>query len=341
MAYERTWQPMAVRGPYVVGTSPEAPARFLWELAQFLLGRTGTATLGLWTIVGSSDGSAAGLDGVDRWTSTYDLAKIPYSAAGTGAHGWMVLSRAFTVNSTSYTVRLLLSCRGVTAGETGRLVMVAGLGVPSGGSITADPTMSIQIGATWTTANNADYGTDFTNGRRLYGNMSTDGSFWFAETITGELAYCATLIQPFGTKANDICPFWAHLSNANATGQNYPYAGNALYLRNAAVNVGIYYNGATGYPALEQPPVYVLLDASDVSLFDRPAFVAVGSTITPAAVHARGRLPDMGLTSGLNTNNPALCRPCNIGSTIRDPGDNTIQYVTLNQVIVPYNALLS
>jgi len=324
----------------VATTSPDAAARFLWELAQFLLGRTGTSTTP-WTLVGSSNGSAAGLDGVDRWTATYTLANIPHSEAPTGAHGWMVLSKGFTVNSTTYTVRILLSSHGIQAGDTARITIVTCLGVPSGGSATADPTMPIQIGSSYMTGGAPNLSTDFTNGRRLYGNMSTDGSFWFAETITGEIAYCATLIQPVGTKANDICPFWNHGGNANHTGQNFPYSGNSLYIRGATANVSTYYNGATGYSALEAPPNYVLLDASDVSLFDRPAFVVVGVDTTPSAIHARGRLPDMGLTCGFNSNTPSATRPCNVGTTIRDPLTTNIMYVTLNQVIVPYNALLS
>lgn len=42
-----------------------------------------------WTVVGSSNGVTAGLDGVDRWNSDSDL----LSAGGSSAHSWIVLKQ--------------------------------------------------------------------------------------------------------------------------------------------------------------------------------------------------------------------------------------------------------
>src|SRR3954465_5110962 len=53
----------------------------LWYWKAFLKGDVGGATLGLWAVIGSSDGVTAALDGIDRWigaggSAVYDGTKI-------------------------------------------------------------------------------------------------------------------------------------------------------------------------------------------------------------------------------------------------------------------------
>ena len=144
MAYERSWQFLTMQGPRVAASTGDAPARYLWQLKSFLKGEIGGATQGLWTVTDSSDGSTAGLDGVDRWTTTYDFTKIPYVDNNTGARGWMILQRNFTVGITTYTVYLLLSNRGnIASASNGMYTAVLGAGAPSGGTTTAEDRKSV------------------------------------------------------------------------------------------------------------------------------------------------------------------------------------------------------
>jgi len=351
MAYERTWQPMVMQGPRVAVSSADATARHLWELAQMLLGRHG-ATLGLYTVYYSSDGTAPGTgtpgDGVDRWTNIYDATKIPNSPVGSGAHGWMVLTRQWTIGITVFNVYLLLSNRGWGAACTGRVLVTAGLGTPTGGSATTDPTMSIIAFVNSLQTNvAADNSTDFINPRRYYGNLSTSGDFWFGETILGEFCLGQMMFQPVGVKSNDQCPFYGHSMSSYTAGGQFPFAGAWLYLR-AALTASCggsttAYNGvAAQFPALDAPPVFSLLDSSDASIFDKPAFVTVGNAASATAIHSRGRLPDTGLSSGAITNGvPSSFRPVNTGTTIRDPATLNIVYVTANAMILPYNASIT
>jgi hypothetical protein len=345
MTYERVWYPMAVQGPRVATSAADSVAYHLWTLAQMLLGRIGTAPAGAkWSVYGSCDGTTAALDGVDRWTSTYNASLIPYQSAEANGnpHGWMVLTRQQVVNSTTYNVYLLLAANGISNGSsTGFRMAKAGLGTPTPGSTQGNPGMSVfvfnnngpNLGAT-------DYSTDLTNPRRYYGNMTANGDFWFAETITGEIAAGGMLYQPVGVKTNDQCPFFGFHFNTFNTQASYPFSGNSIFTR-SAVAPGTYYNGATGYPAIDQPPVFALTDAADVSLFDKPGFVTVGNSTTPTAIHSRGRLADTGVCAGVIAGGGAAGqRPVNVGTTIRD-GSSNVVYVTLNQLIVPYNALLS
>lgn len=349
MAYERTWQPMAMQGPRVAVSAADIAGHYAWELAQMLLGRIGTATTGLYTVYYSCDGSTAGTPGdtVDRWTGTYDLAKIPNSPAGTGSHGWMVLTRPITVGITTFNVYVLISSSGFGASCTARTNVSVGLGTPTGGTTTADPTMSLLAFACSFQSNVAgDYGTDFTNPRRYYGNLSSSGDFWFISTVTGELAQSTLFFNPVGTKSNDQCPFFGGHHTAYAGGGAHPMGGPYIFTRGTQASgnasIGLYYNGSTGYPVLDAPPAFALLDASDASIFDKPAYVTVGNSTSPTAIHSRGRLPDVGLSCGITTPGiPSSFRPVNTGTTIKDPDTLLVMYSTVQAMILPYNASIT
>lgn len=78
-----------------------------------------------WTVIGSSNGVAAGLDGVDRVTST-----IVHANAGS-AHSWIVLKQGGS------NAQVMFSFLAATASMLIRWSPAAGF---TGGSITADPT---------------------------------------------------------------------------------------------------------------------------------------------------------------------------------------------------------
>jgi hypothetical protein len=318
-------------------------------LKAFLMGQVGGINAGLWTVHGSCNGSVAGMDGVDRWGSTYVAGSVAYNTNLNLAHGWTVLKRSFTVYSTTYTVYLTIIAADQGLLDVMRYSVVAAIAAPTGGTTTANPTQSQVIFQNYyNTGGQVTFGADLSNTRRWYGAINSIGDFWFVETITGEIHAGWYFGQPIGCKTNDQSPFvmlgsFQHVSNNG----NYPFSGNSLYVRATSSSAqgiapGLYYNSSVGYPALIQPPPYNLLDVSDVSLFDFPAWVVVGNAAAPTASCARGRLADAGLCSGITlTSTPvASQRACNVGTVIRDLS-SSIKYVTLNQMIVPYNALLS
>jgi hypothetical protein len=210
---------------------------------------------------------------------------------------------------------------------------------PTGGSATALPTMTNTLGNVGNVLAGAAYLNDTTNARRYYGGVTSLGDFWFAKTINGEIEHWAILMAPVGCKSNDSYPVFFKGGTYAASNTTIPFASGALY-STASYDAGKFYNGAAGYAILAPPYPFAQLDASDVSLFDFPAWVIVSNALIPTSLHARGRLPDIGLCSGLVTGSGSGSRPCPIGTTIKD-GLGNVKYVTLNQMIVPYNALLS
>lgn len=351
MAYERLWQFMPMQGPYVPPTPAQINGHAAWQLKTMLTGQVGGITQGLWTVYASCDSVTAGYDGpgTDRWGgNTFDTSKVVGTSSPFVAHSWIVLKRDFTVYSTTYTVYLTILATDYQNNGTAGIVSVFGaLAAPTGGSPTTDPTQHQQFFSCNTNVS-SQFGADTSNNRRSYGAMTSVGDFWFAETIQGEVNQGFLLQQPAGCKTNDQCPFFmSGVTLHNSTINQNPFMGPNLFSRASGAGglgqmPGMYYNGSTGYPALIQPPPYAFLDVTDVSLFDFPAWVVVGNAATPTASHARGRLVDMGLCSGYNASGQAYSayRPCNVGTTIRDI-TTAVKYVTLNQLIVPYNDLLS
>jgi hypothetical protein len=89
-----------------------------------------------WVVVGSSDGSAAGMDAVDRWT---DRTKV---VMGTGNHSWVVVQQPALGSAPGY----LQVCIDFNSATTTTLSVVfsraAGF---TGGSISARPTATDQV----------------------------------------------------------------------------------------------------------------------------------------------------------------------------------------------------
>lgn len=140
-------------------------------------------TLG-WTVVGSSNGVAAGLDGVDRWSANAD---IVWGASGS-AHSWIVMRMGGFSAANSF--EILISTRGSFATSYEQIGILAAWDVDfSGGSTTADPTSAnsqniLGFQTTWlgnfTTASTAWQGLGSTDGKayRLACYISNVPVFW-------------------------------------------------------------------------------------------------------------------------------------------------------------------
>jgi hypothetical protein len=350
VAYEKTWQFLAPQGPIVaanpqVGTG-EGIFWVMWNLKAFLLGEIGGATQGLWAVHQSCDGAGnfgtAG-DGVDRWGAAPYVQPTSYKASYYGgAKAWMVLKRTFG----AVTIYMVLS---PATDNNSNATAVSFFGsAPTGGTANVAPTSAVTIGGVSAATGSPimTYAANVTDGRKCYGALSTTGDFWFGATILGEVDQFVICHQPVGAKANDQWPIFAKNYPHSSGGTMYGPVGNSLYTNGSVesnIRMGRYYNGAAGYSVLVQPFYgFVATDAADVSLFDFPAWVITMNatpTASATAVHSRGRLADTGLCGGFIGGSAALSRPVNNGTTIRDNGN--IVYVTMGQMILPYNALVS
>lgn len=126
--------------------------------ARSLLRRTKDCFIGFatspWTVIGSSNSVAAGMDGVDRWAADANL--VWTSAGTTTVHGWIVLQQA----SITAKYQVCLSLDALNEGSFGRYAMMyfspsLGFGTANGGtdgSTTARPTaldeVPVKLGTT-------------------------------------------------------------------------------------------------------------------------------------------------------------------------------------------------
>ena len=90
-----------------------------------------------WTVVGSSNSSAAGMDGVDRWSTTANLVGV-----SSGAHSWIVLQDA---NGMQHCWDLIDTQTGSPNSVRRFTWKVSISGAFSGGSTSASPTASDSV----------------------------------------------------------------------------------------------------------------------------------------------------------------------------------------------------
>lgn len=146
MATALTWYTDANYAFPATATGDDIDRSALWTLKAYLQqqivgvnnGPNGTAPAGAaWTCMGSSDAATAGMDGVDRWGTTFDAAKIKFNAPN---RSWIVLRSPNDVAGpgTGY-YYLLLDCNdtGFTAGGVAAALSQTPY---TGGSTTTSPT---------------------------------------------------------------------------------------------------------------------------------------------------------------------------------------------------------
>lgn len=155
----RSWQFQVNQGVTAQGSVLATARALLRTIKDSMLGTgswtdsAGTATTSTsnWTVSGSCNSVATGMDGTDRWTASSDLVW----AAGAGAKSWIVLRQ--TGIATKYEILIELSAAGPVANLCSISVSPsAGFGSANGGtdgSTTTPPTaidgISLITGAAW------------------------------------------------------------------------------------------------------------------------------------------------------------------------------------------------
>lgn len=166
----------------------------VWSLKAHLMNQISTGTAGptardpasVWTCLGSSDGATGGLDGTDRWGSTFNASKIVYAGHGV-AHSWIALQNAalgmqFVIDcQTSETDGMFSLCRNAQP-------LSGGLG----GTVSQRPyVLSDEINFGYSSSGTGNWFSNWIADRVLSVNQRSqfvcgpDGSFLFFSTRDG------------------------------------------------------------------------------------------------------------------------------------------------------------
>lgn len=135
----------------------------------------------LWTCLGSSDGTTAGIDATNRWTAQN---KVIFNSNGS-SHSWMLM------RNTTIGIDLLLDCNSTGTGNIRAAACWTADGVFSGGSTTAGPTATFEFDARASggvgAGTNAIFQGDIVTAGTNYLNFicSDDGTFKIFTTRSG------------------------------------------------------------------------------------------------------------------------------------------------------------
>lgn len=210
-----------------------------WSLMMHLTNNhsTGTASSvardanSVWTVLGSSDGATAGMDGVNRWTTTFTPSKLVRAASGS-AHSWIALRNAASA------LECVIALNSVTDG-TGSVTFTRVAAGFSGGSTTARPSAAAlnefcagtrSAPASTTTVANS-FGNDFTLSGTNYSScvFGPDGTFaHFLHRAGTALAHASCgLWQTVGAHASDSRNWYAWV-HGSATARGSPAHGTMV-----------------------------------------------------------------------------------------------------------------
>jgi hypothetical protein len=300
--YERTWQFDINRAPSDGSTNLLLSKSQLWYWKAFLVGDQGGAGIGLWTVLGSSDGATGALDATDRWGAVFDGSKIVRATAGV-AHSWITLKSTDALGPYYLTIDWV----GTADNKTD---LVFSKVAPTGGSVTNRPTATDE----WTYVdqqfNNGTSGSVF-----LHGLMTVTGDVLLLHSLTGSSLFSFVLLfqRLSDTKSVDNYRAFSHV--------DYDVAG--IFSRAGLNNTAGLWKGRNfaGSAAVDpRVPHYTIgaatvvmddmsIDATDAKYDDLPMYLYVPDASQKSL---RGRLADLrwcpsSLTHG--TVDPAVGSP--------------------------------
>lgn len=182
----------------------------LWALKASLkkeILSTNSGAVTAWTCAGSSDSVTAGMDGSDRWTSSYNTAKLVFAAAGI-AHSWIVIANT----ALGIWITLDLVDNATPAQQKMYVATVA----PTGGSITARPTSTNELAINSASSLNTTTSTSAGKAHRCF---ESNGYFNFLVSQNGAVFNTCIAIVPLAeTRSGDPFPWavvtdWGSASN--------------------------------------------------------------------------------------------------------------------------------
>lgn len=276
-----------------------------------------------WTVVGSSNGSVAALDGVDRWASDTD---ITWMGSGASAHSWMILKQTAIGSNFQF----LINCRGDDTGSRSSFIEIcyspnAGF---TGGSTSARPTATDEIVpafiAAWGPPNaNASY--------RVHILRSSDGKNF----------------RIFLCRSSFVVGFWSiEAAGSPVTGWTYPFfvGMRGTQTTPASATVVSYANYCSAATMQSKGPTATML-LYLTSECVRSGTVPVGERMS-AINDLSGSVPflPMGLYSDVASNqgrigvvNDMWWGLPNLSEATTYPNDGTRQFCQFGHTIQPWN----
>lgn len=181
MALSRTWYS---DGNFAASATNDIGRCAIWSLKCFMKKTLGTVDArGGWTVEGSSNGTTAGMDAVDRWTDVFVPANLVWAAIGT-ARSWIVMKSPAAMGP----YYLLIDCTANTDGSTAWIMMWASKVAFTGGTTTARPTSTKE----WPVHQSASVSplrTQIWEGtvaaHNFHYTADASGNFWFHSSKTG------------------------------------------------------------------------------------------------------------------------------------------------------------
>lgn len=233
-----------------------------------------------WTCAGSSDGTTAGMDGVDRWT---DITKVVNAGNGSN-HSWIVLQSPATFTS-SGSYYLLIDCN---SGTVNNGTIAYANAVFTGGSVTNAPTSTnavyapgtSQPAAYWNSTANLGTGGGF----RLNIARNATGAFYLLGASAGVLRFVFALCPLRGLPQNALWKAWLYF--VPGTGGGVGQTGT-LYGRTAATAiVPSINNSMVNLGAAVSTPAYDYINGQVIAL----PFMVHGTNTSSNGYY--GRFPD-------------------------------------------------
>lgn len=304
MALERVWYTDMNVALADTSTTQRVSQSIIWGLKALLVGNiTGTngaagahPSSARWTVLGSSDGTTAGLDGTDRWGASFDATKLV--RASSGAHSWIVL-RSPTAMGTYY----YLTLDYLTSADANVIVVVSKT-APTGGTTSARPT-SVDEWVHVSTALNENVAL----AHNLNITRDASGNFWFIVSRTGAGRFVAGVAFQTLTDQRLVSDAYPVLSivdyNGNTTaGTTGPFHTVSSALLGAAskgrspTGAGVGQVGPLGYKYATAGNDFLNAYGANADGAYDGAEVLVGSSIA-SYFGIRGRLPDVYMSGGL------------------------------------------
>jgi hypothetical protein len=350
MANSRQWysQTDVVVDATAPANNGDGTRQMLWFIKALAMGQlsSGAGVVGAegqppsasnWTCEGSSDGSAsAGMDGVDRWTSTYTSNKINFvSQIFAGDRSWIVLKSPAAFGTAVWLTLEYSSNSGTMNTCTASLAYAA----PTGGSLTAAPTQNAALSTTGPVGTMAVQVASKPTGYRCHGSKDASGNFWaFSSINSGGIMNTVVGVQtltnlrvasdPYPAALIWDCPASATIPPAKEGG-----GGSTFYRAGTGWLGALYciaYNGAaSGRGSIIAPDVAAVASGSYLATM-AAAFAQDGNWdsfpctlfqggVAPLGI--KGDLPDCRLVStalAQNSRNPptGTIEKINVGSTL-------------------------
>lgn len=318
-------------------------ANLLWHLKAFLKGTIGTSdSRGLWTVVGSSDGATAGMDAVDRWTDTYNIAKLVFADSST-ARSWIVLQSPVALG-----MYLLLDYSGGSDSGGGNCMRAfASTTAFTGGSTSALPTATKQFQVHCTSNDRHQMADGSTNPHRFHYTADASGNFWFMSSRNGTaMAHFLFGLQKLTEQHTGDSGNVFSIISFKTTGRGAAeFDGGGLWSQGAGNNTGrlggrnVSDSGAAGVGDLSIPWPWTVTNSTfnsnwasanpaDGKWDVMPVYVINAS----AGGGVRGRLPDCGIAFGPGSPPNGMA----VGSST--PIVGPIEQVVCGNLLLPFAA---